>query len=165
MHLSMSCGGGGGGGAWGGDLTVFVGPGVWHLTDLVVAGVGGGCLDLSSPNVKIFDCRLGRKRLILKIMFPASTLHACASWSGKIWKSLRPTGTSESWVDFTVCLQISLVLACFWSIEPLKILWYQSKRKWRETKSILARTIDQCMAHSLQSLYKACKTDFLCTLN
>ena len=34
--------GGGGGSAWGGDLTVFVGPGVWHLTDLVVAGVGGG---------------------------------------------------------------------------------------------------------------------------
>ena len=87
----------GGGSAWGGDLIVFVGPGVWLLTDLVVAGVGGGgCLDLSSPNVKIFDCRLRRKRLRLNIMFPASTLHACASWSGKIWKSLRPTGTSES---------------------------------------------------------------------
>ena len=28
------------------------------------------------------------------------------------------------------CLQISFVLARFWSIEPLKILWYQSKRKW-----------------------------------
>ena len=27
------------------------------------------------------------------------------------------------------CLQILFVLACFWSIEPLKILWYQSKRK------------------------------------
>ena len=27
------------------------------------------------------------------------------------------------------CLQISFVLARFWSIEPLKILWYQSKRK------------------------------------
>ena len=27
------------------------------------------------------------------------------------------------------CLQISFVLACFWSVEPLKILWYQSKRK------------------------------------
>ena len=93
MHLSMSCGGGGGGG---GDLIVFVGPGVGHLTDLIVAGWGGGCLDLSSPNVKIFDCRLRRKRLRLNIMFPASTLHACASWSGKIWKSLRPTGTSES---------------------------------------------------------------------
>ena len=34
--------GGGGGSAWGGDLIVFVGPGVWLLTDLVVAGVGGG---------------------------------------------------------------------------------------------------------------------------
>ena len=43
MHLSMSCGGGGGGGgsAWGGDLIVFVGPGVGHLTDLIAAGWGG----------------------------------------------------------------------------------------------------------------------------
>ena len=35
-------GGGGrrGGGAWGGDLIVFVGPGVGHLTDLVLPGEG-----------------------------------------------------------------------------------------------------------------------------
>ena len=32
------------------------------------------------------------------------------------------------WISL-FCLQISFVLACFWSIEPLKILWYQSKRK------------------------------------
>ena len=30
--------GGGGGRAWGGDLIVFVGPGVGHLTDLVLPG-------------------------------------------------------------------------------------------------------------------------------
>ena len=29
-----------GGRAWGGDLIVFVGPGVGHLTDLVLAGEG-----------------------------------------------------------------------------------------------------------------------------
>ena len=29
-------GGGGGGRAWGGDLIVFVGPGVGHLTNLVL---------------------------------------------------------------------------------------------------------------------------------
>ena len=33
-------GGGGGGRAWGGDLIVFVGPGVGHLTDLVLPGEG-----------------------------------------------------------------------------------------------------------------------------
>ena len=40
MHLPMLCrrGGGGGGRAWGGDLIVFVGPGVGHLTDLVLPG-------------------------------------------------------------------------------------------------------------------------------
>ena len=31
---------GGGGRAWGGDLFVFVGPGVRHLTDLVLLGEG-----------------------------------------------------------------------------------------------------------------------------
>ena len=34
-------GGGGGGRGGGGDLIVFVGPGVGHLTDLIVAGWGG----------------------------------------------------------------------------------------------------------------------------
>ena len=33
-------GGGGGGRAWGGDLIVFVGPGVEHLTNLVLPGEG-----------------------------------------------------------------------------------------------------------------------------
>ena len=33
-------GGGGGGRAWGEDLIVFVGPGVGHLTDLVIPGEG-----------------------------------------------------------------------------------------------------------------------------
>ena len=33
-------GGGGGGRAWGGDLIVFVGPGVGHLTNLVLPGKG-----------------------------------------------------------------------------------------------------------------------------
>ena len=38
----MVCRRGGGreGGAWGGDLIVFVGPGVGHLTDLVLPGEG-----------------------------------------------------------------------------------------------------------------------------
>ena len=41
MHLSMqSRRGGGGGRVWGGDLLVFVGPGVGHLTDLVLPGEG-----------------------------------------------------------------------------------------------------------------------------
>ena len=42
MHLSMLSrrGGGGGGRAWGGDLIVFVVPGVGHLTDLVLPGRG-----------------------------------------------------------------------------------------------------------------------------
>ena len=48
---------GGGGRAWGGDLIVSVVPGVGHLTDLVLPE--RGYLNLSSPDVEIFDCRLG----------------------------------------------------------------------------------------------------------
>ena len=41
MHLSMlSRRGGRGGRAWGGDLIVFVGPGIGHLTDHVLPGEG-----------------------------------------------------------------------------------------------------------------------------
>ena len=36
----MPVGGGGGGRSWGGDLIVFVDPGVGHLTDLVLPGEG-----------------------------------------------------------------------------------------------------------------------------
>ena len=61
-------GGGGGGRAWGGDLIVSVVPRVGHLTDLVLPG--REYLNLSSPDVEIFDCRLGRKRLRPNICFP-----------------------------------------------------------------------------------------------
>ena len=64
----MPAGGGGGGRARGGDLIVFVGPGVGHLIDLVLPGEG--VLNLSSPNVEIFDSLLGRKRLRPNICFP-----------------------------------------------------------------------------------------------
>ena len=45
--------GGGRGRTWGGDLIVFVGPGVGHLADLVPPG--RGYLNLSSPDVEIRD--------------------------------------------------------------------------------------------------------------
>ena len=38
--MAVVGGGGWGGRAWGGDLIVFVGPGVGHLTDLVLQGEG-----------------------------------------------------------------------------------------------------------------------------
>ena len=38
--INVKPAGGGGGRAWGGDLIVFVGPGVGYLTDLVVPGEG-----------------------------------------------------------------------------------------------------------------------------
>ena len=40
INVIPARGGGGGGRAWGGDLIVFVGPGVGHLTDLVLPGEG-----------------------------------------------------------------------------------------------------------------------------
>ena len=38
--INVKPAGRGGGRAWGGDLIVFVGPGVGHLTDLVLPGEG-----------------------------------------------------------------------------------------------------------------------------
>ena len=101
MHLSMLSrrggggGGGGGGRAWGGDLIVFVVPGVGHLTDLVLPGEG------------IFDCRLGRKRLRPNICsrFHASRMRARSGKSGKSWRPL-----TRVIVDFTV---LSSNFVCF----------------------------------------------------
>ena len=114
MHLSMLSrrgGGGGGGRAWGGDLIVFVVPGVGHLTDLVLPGEG------------IFDCRLGQKRLRPNICsrFHASRMHA---QSGKSWRPLTRVS-----VDFTVLSSNFVCFSVFLINEPLNILWYQSKRK------------------------------------
>ena len=72
-----------GGRAWGGDLIVFVGPGVGYLTALF--SQGRGYLNLSSPDVEIFDCRLGRKRLRPNICFP---LHA-SRMPRTVWKDLE----------------------------------------------------------------------------
>ena len=40
VMLAVGGGGGWGGRAWGGDFIVLVGPGVGHLTDLVLPGEG-----------------------------------------------------------------------------------------------------------------------------
>ena len=61
MHLSvLSRRGGGGGGegrAWDGDLIVFVGPGVGHLTNLVLPGEGI-FESFFARRGDEFDCRL-----------------------------------------------------------------------------------------------------------
>ena len=82
------------------DLIVFVGPGVGHLTDLVLPGEG----IFESFFAQRGDIWLPTwtKKTETEHMFPPSTLDTCAVRSGKIWKSWKPTGTSESWVDFTV---------------------------------------------------------------
>ena len=81
----------------------------------------GSAFDLSSsPRGGIFESFFARhgdiwlptrtKKTETKHTFHTSMLHACAVWSGKIWRSWRPTRTSESWVDFTV---LSSNLICF----------------------------------------------------
>ena len=97
-----------GGRAWGGDLIVFVAPGVGHLTDLVLPGEG------------IFESFFARrgdiwlptrtKKTETEHMFPASTLNTCAIRFERIRKSWRPMKTSEGWVDFTI---LSSNFVCF----------------------------------------------------
>ena len=76
-----ACGGGGGVGrdrAWGGDLIVLVGPGVGHLTDLVLPGEG------IFESFDIFDSRLRRKRLRPNILY-VSCFHA-SRMCHTVWK-------------------------------------------------------------------------------
>ena len=86
--------GGGGGRAWGGDLIVSVVPGVGHLTDLVLPGEGI-FESFSSPDVDIFDCRLGRKRLRPNICFPLPRFTHAPYGLRKIRNSWRPMRASE----------------------------------------------------------------------
>ena len=118
--------------AWGGDLIVFVGPGVGHLTDLVLPGKG------------IFESFFARrgdiwlptrtKKTGTEHMFPTSTLHTYIHTHAPYGqeRSGNYGGQREQakagWIPL-FCLQISFVLVCFWSIEPLKILLHQSKWK------------------------------------
>ena len=109
MHLSMLCRRGGR--AWGRDLNVFVGPGVGHL--LILFSQGRGYLNLSSPDVEIFDCRLGRKRLRTNICFPLPSLtHAPYG----LERSGNHRGQREQakarWISLCF-FQIWCVLACF----------------------------------------------------
>ena len=83
----------------------------------------------TSPDVEIFDCRLARKRLTPNMCFPLLRfthapygLKRSGSHGGQ-WEQAK-----AEWISL-FCLQISFVLGCFWSIEPVNIMWYQSKRK------------------------------------
>ena len=94
---------------WG--FNCLCGPGVGHLTDLVLPGEG--YLNLSTPDVEIFDCRLGQKRLRPNICFP---LPRFTHTPYGLERSGNHGGQREQakagWISL-FCLQISFVLACF----------------------------------------------------
>ena len=94
--------------AWGGDLIVFVVPGVGHLTDLALPGEG----IFESFFAQRGDIWLPTrtKKTETEHMLPASTLHACAIRFEKIRKSWRPVRTSKGWLDSTV---LSSNFVCF----------------------------------------------------
>ena len=110
INVKPAWGGGGwlGGRAWGGDLIVFVGPGVGHLTDPVLPGEGIFESFFARRRDKKLPTRT--KKTETEHMFPAFTLHACAVRFEKIRKSWTPMRTSEGWVDFTV---MSSNFVCF----------------------------------------------------
>ena len=92
IHLSMLCRRGGGR-AWGGDLIVFVGPGVGHLTDLVLPREGifesffarRGEFSSADSDEKDWD------RTYVSL-FPTSTLHAAPT----VWIDLEITKANEN---------------------------------------------------------------------
>ena len=120
------------GGQPGGGGEAGHGVGIWLsllAIWLILFSQGRGYLNLSLPDVEIFDCRLGRKRLRPNICFPLPRFtHAPYGLERSGNHGGQREQAKAGWISL-FCLQISFVLACFWSIEPLKILWYQSKRK------------------------------------
>ena len=101
------------------------GVGIW----LILFSQERGYLNLSSPDVEIFDCRLGRKRLRPNICFPLPRFTHAPYGLERLGNHGGEREQAKAECISLFCLQISFVLACFWSIKPLKILWYQSKRK------------------------------------
>ena len=85
-------------------------------------------INVRTPDVEIFDCRLGQKKTdtehMFPYMFPASTLHACAV---RLERSGNRGGQWEQakaeWISL-FCLQISfflwiLILVCTGSLAGL----------------------------------------------
>ena len=99
--------------------------GIW----LILFSQDRGYLNLSPPDVRIFDCRLGRKRLWPNICFPLPRFTHAHYGLERSWnRGGQRKQAKGDWI-LLFCLQTLFALACFWSIEPCKILWYQSKRK------------------------------------
>ena len=94
------------------------------MTDLVLRE--RGYFNLSSPDVGILDCRLGRGVLRPDICFPLPRFtHAPYGLEISGNHGGQREQAKGEWISL-FCLQISFILACFLSIEPLKILWYKA---------------------------------------
>ena len=76
-----------------------------------------------------FDCLFWRKRLRPNICFPLPRVTHVPYGLERFGNHGDQREQAKAWWISLFCRQISFVLACSRSIEPLKILWYQSKRK------------------------------------
>ena len=119
-------GGRGGSRAWGGDFYCLCWP--WgRAFEKILFSWGRGYLNLSSPSWDRrgdgFDCRLGRKRLSLNII--------CSYYVSPLPRfthamyGLKRSGNHGSQQEQAKGEWTLL----YWSIEPFKTLWYQSKWK------------------------------------
>ena len=129
MHLSMSCRRAGeaghGVGIW---LSLLaLGYGIW----LTLFSQGRGCLKLR-PTWRYLTTDSDEdwdRTYVSLISFPVPRFtHALYGLERYGNHGGQGEQAKAEWISL-FCLQISFVLACFWSTESLKILWYQSKRK------------------------------------
>ena len=113
-------------------MTVFVGPGVGNLTDLVLPGEGifESFFARCGTDVGIFDCRLGRKRL-------RPNIHTSRT-RRTVWKDLEIIEANENKpkVSGFHCIdRLNLLRYC-----GIKV--YGSKEK--PSRLLQVSTIDQC---------------------
>ena len=131
VHLSMLCrrggGGLGGGRAWSGDLIVFVGRGRafdWSCSPRI-----GDIWIFLRPTWRYLTADSDEKDWDRTYVSHSHT----SRMRRTVWKDLEIMEANKSKRKLggfhCFVFKFSFVLACFWSIEPLKILWFQSKRK------------------------------------
>ena len=134
MHLSFNVmpagrGRGGGGRACGGDLIVFVTPGDRAFDWSCCPRGGGDIWIFLRPTWRYLTADSDEKDWDRNICFPLPRFtHAPDGLERPGNHGGQREQAKAEWIS-QFCLQISFVLASFGSIEPLNILWYQSKRK------------------------------------
>ena len=120
-------------------------------------------MNLSSLDVEIFDCRLGRKRLRPNICFPLPRFtHAPHDLERSGNHGGQRKQAKAEWISL-FCLQISFALACFDQLNLSKYCGIKvNGSKVKQSRFLQVQLINVWL---IRYNHYIKLTDFLCTLN